>query len=138
MKEKEKGLYWTLGVSVGLVLLCLGLTIYFVVREMTGGQPGSGLTIGISMVPCLGLILLQILIYIYALYCKKKDAKESVKMCNSTCIFGILINGYMLVISVIFLYTNFEYFSYFLSVLIITILNMAFLIWYKTRVGKLL
>lgn len=138
MKEKEKGLYWTLGLSIGIVLLCLGLIIYFVVRELTGGLPGSGLTIGASMVPCLGLILLQILIYIYALYCKKKDMKESIKMCNSTCIFGILISGYMLTISVIFLYTKFEHFSYFLSVLILTILNMAFLMWYKARVGKLL
>ena len=121
-----------------MVLVCLGLIIYFVVRELTEGLPASGLTMGISMVPCLGLILLQILIYIYALYCKKKDMKESVKMCNSTCIFGILINGYMLAISAVFLYTKFEHFSYFLSVLIITVLNMAFLMWYKSRVGKLL
>lgn len=138
MKEKEKGLYWTLGLSVVMVLVCLGLVIGFAVHELTGGEPASGLTIGASMIPCLGLILLQILIYIYALYCKKKDMKESIKMCNSTCVFGILINGYLLAISAIFLYTKFSYFTYFLSVLILSVLNMAFLMWYKSRIGKLL
>ena len=138
MKEKEKGLYWTLGLSVAVVLLCLGLFIAFTVHELTNGQPGSGLTIGISIVPCLGLILLQILIYIHALYCKKTDMKESKKMCKSTCIFGILINGYMVAMSLVFLYTDIKYFSYFFSVLIIAALNMAFMMWYKSKIGKFL
>lgn len=138
MKEKEKGLYWTLGLSVAVVLFCLGLFIAFTIHELTKGQPGSGLTIGISIVPCLGLILLQILIYIYALYCKKTDMKESKKMCKSTCIFGILINGYMVAMSLVFLYTDIKYFSYFFSVLIIAALNMVFMMWYKSKIGKFL
>lgn len=134
---KEKSGFTILGGSVGAVLLCLGLIIYFIINELLGEVPAPGIVMIFAWCPCLGLILLQILIYIYALYCRKANPAESNKMRNSTAIFGILISIYMIAVSLIFLYTSFVNYMYYLSVMTISIINLALLIWYRHKNDKM-
>ena len=138
MKEKENVRYWSLGTSAGVTLLCFVLIVSFIIYELTSGDVGSGVIMLFGWTPIAGLVILEIIVYVYGLYCRKSNPKEAGKMCNSTSVFGILISGYMIVVGMLFLCTNFQRLKFYLIIVILGVLNFVFLIMYKRKLGRII
>mgnify|MGYP003308418974 CR=1 FL=1 len=136
MEEKDKKVYYLLGLSVVFALISFGLSIYFSLSALYGEMVGHGLIMIVAWIPCAGLIILQVLVYIYGLYCMRTNVNEMKKMSKSTWIFGILTGAYMMVISLIFACTNITQLGYYFIVVAINGANLAFLIFWTKKCKK--
>lgn len=136
MEDKDKKVYYLLGLSVVFALLSFGLCITFSLNALFGEMIGHGLIMILAWIPCAGLIILQVLVYIYGLYCMRTNVNEMKKMSKSTWIFGILTGAYMVVISLFFACTNITQFGYYFIVVAISGANLAFLIFWTKKFNK--
>ena len=136
MENREKKSYLLLTASVLLTLICFGLCVYFTVRELFGELIIQGLIMILAWLPCVGLVILLILVYCYGWYCIKNKPKETKKMIKSTWIFSILISGYMVALSLVFTFADFANFGIYLVVSILSALNMVFLILWSKKIKQ--
>lgn len=125
-----------LGISVAITLICFGLCIYFSLWALLGGLPAQGLIMIAGWLPCVGLVILEILVYIYGLYCRKTNKTEAKKMNKSTWVLGILSNGYIGVVSLFFLISDFGNLSRYLIVCIPGFMNFLALIFVAKIINK--
>jgi len=117
-----------LGLSMAITIICYGLCIYFSLWALFGELAPLGFIMIVGWLPCLGLVVLTAIVYVYALYCRKKSMKEAKKMEKAAWLMGILTNIYILVVSVIFVGTNFAALSRYLAVSIPSALNLLSLL----------
>ena len=69
-----------LGLSLLVTIICFGLSVYFSLSAFLGELPAQGLIMIVGWLPCVGLVILEILVYIYGLYCRSNNTKEAKKM----------------------------------------------------------
>ena len=136
MEKQENKTHFLLAPSLILSILSFGLCVYFGVRELSGEMVGQGLIMLMSWVPCVGLILLEVLVYFYGLYCMKANRKELKKMSKSTWALGVWTGGYMGVISLIFACTDLTHFGANLIVVALSVLNIVFLTYWVKKIYK--
>ena len=125
-----------LGVSVVITLICFGLCVYFSLWAFLGGLPAQGLIMILGWLPCVGLVILEVIVYIYGLYCRKTNKTEARKMNKSTWVLGILTNAYIWVVSLFFIISDFANLSRYLIVCIPAVLNFLALIFGAKLINK--
>lgn len=126
--EQNKKKTILLGLSVVVTLICFGICVYFSLRAFLGELVAQGLIMIVGWLPCTGLVILEIIVYIYGLYCRKTNNTEARKMNKSTWILGILTNAYIVVVSLFFVISDFNNLSHYLIVCIPGFLNFMALI----------
>lgn len=117
-----------LGLSLIVTLICFALCVYFSLWAFLGELVAQGLIMIVGWLPCVGLIILEIIVYIYGLYCRNKNKAEAKKMNKSTWVLGILTNAYIWVVSLIFIISDFANLGRYLIVCIPGFLNFLALI----------
>ena len=126
--EQNKKKTILLGFSLLVTIICFGLCIYFSLWAFLGELPAQGLIMIVGWLPCTGLVILEIIVYIYGLYCRKSNNSETRKMNKSSWIIGILTNAYLWVVSLFFIVSDFAHLSRYLVVCIPGFLNFLALI----------
>lgn len=126
--EQNKKKTILLGLSLLVTIICFGLCIYFSLWAFLGELPAQGLIMIVGWLPCTGLVILEIIVYIYGLYCRKSNNSETRKMNKSSWIIGILTNAYLWVVSLFFIVSDFAHLSRYLVVCIPGFLNFLALI----------
>lgn len=134
--EQNKKKTVLLGLSLMITIICFGLCVYFSLWAFLGELPAQGLIMIVGWLPCTGLVILEILVYIYGLYCRKTNNAEAKKMNKSTWIIGILTNGYLWVVSLFFVISDFTNLSRYLVVCIPGFLNFLALIFGAKIINK--
>lgn len=117
-----------LGLSLLVTIIGFGLCVYFSLSAFLGELPAQGLIMIVGWLPCLGLVILEVIVYIYGLYCRKTNKAEAKKMNKSTWVLGILTNAYIWVVSLFFIISDFANLSPYLIVCIPSFLNFLALI----------
>lgn len=125
-----------LGLSLMITIICFGLCIYFSLWAFLGELVAQGLIMIVGWLPCTGLVILETIVYIYGLYCRKKNKTEAKKMNKSTWIIGILTNAYLWVVSLFFIISDFANLSRYLVVCIPGVLNFLALIFGAKIINK--
>lgn len=125
-----------LGLSLLVSIICFGLSVYFSVSAFLGELPAQGLIMIVGWLPCVGLVILEILVYIYGLYCRSNNTKEAKKMNKSTWILGILTNAYIGVVSLFFIISDFADLRCYLVVCIPGFLNFLALVFGAKIINK--
>ncbi len=125
-----------LGLSLIVTIICFGLCAYFSLWAFLGELPAQGLIMIVGWLPCSGLVILEIIVYIYGLYCRNKNKAEAKKMNKSTWVLGILTNSYIGVVSLFFVISDFTNLSRYLVVSILGFLNFLVLIFGAKMINK--
>ncbi len=125
-----------LGLSVLVTIICFSLCVYFSLWAFLGELVAQGLIMILGWLPCIGLVVLEIIVYIYGLYCGKANKTEAKKMNKSTWVLGILTNAYIGVVSLFFIISDFADLSRYLIVCIPGFLNFLALVFGAKLINK--
>ena len=136
MEKRDNKTSLIIGLSVLVTVICFGLCVYFSLWAFLGELVAQGLIMIVSWVPCVGLAILELVVYIYGLYCRRTNIKEAKKMDKATWVLGIIVNSYMIIISLLFVCTDFANLSRYLAVSIPSVLNFILLILWARKYNK--
>lgn len=134
MEKQENRAHFLLAPSLVVSVISFALCIYLGVRELSGELVGYGLIMLLAWVPCVGLVLLDVIVYLYGCYCMKAKRKEFKKMSKSTWVFGIWTGVYMAGVNLVFALTDLTHFAMNLVVVGLCVINLGFLVyWVKVH-----
>lgn len=137
MKQKINKAYLLYGISVLVTVICLGMIVYSIITQMKGEMVLSALLMLVVWFPCAGMVLLEVLVYIWGLKEMQKGTNSMQQHGKYPWVFAMISNTYIIGVGLIFVFANFQNCAYYLIMIIPTIINFAVSIWWLKYYNRL-
>lgn len=132
MEQKIKKAYLLYGLSVLATAIFFGWLIYSIIAQMKGEMVLSALLMLMVWLPCAGMVVLEIMVYIWGLKEMQKGTNNMQQHGKYPWVFAMISNVYIIVVGLVFVFANFQNCAYYLIVIIPSAINFAVsILWLK-------
>lgn len=134
MEKKINKAYFLYGISVIVMVVCFIYLMVNIIRCMKGDVFLSALLMLATWIPCIGMVILGTVVYIWGICCIKKGQTQygMQKQGKYPWIFGIISNSYMIAFGLVYLCSDFGTFHFYLLTTIVSGVNFVFsILWLR-------